>query len=107
MLSPHFLDALDEQRTNIDNLFSKYEFQNARLALVAIIKEINERINNEKPFEKTCAESDRILREIYFQLKNVLPFYQIIFKEKSEELAKAFTENKKVILFERLKTEIK
>ena len=103
LISSHFLDVLKEQYENIDKLFSVYEFQNARLALVGVIKEINERVNNEKPFEKTCAEPDRILRELYFQLKNIIPFYQIIFKEKASDLEKAFFDNKKVILFERLK----
>lgn len=101
-LSDDFKNKLNTEYNHIDSLFQDYEFSSIRLALINIIGQINERFNNEKPFDKNCINYAEILNELYFQLKNIMPFYQIILKEKSDDLKRAFEENKKVILFERI-----
>ena len=103
LLDNTFKTQLETDRALIDGYFESYQFQEARLALNNVIFEINQRVANEKPFDKDCVDYERILRELYFKLKNIVPFYEIIFKEKKQELETCFIENKKVILFERLK----
>ena len=48
------------------------------------------------------SDYERILRELYFKLNNIIPFYQIILKEKYWEFKLCFIENKKVILFDKI-----
>lgn len=103
LLSTEFKLQLKTEREHVHSLFHDYEFLSIKLALSSTIREINERMNDEKPFDKNCVDYERILRELYFQLKNTIPFYKIILKEKSVELEEAFINNKKVILFERIK----
>jgi len=101
-LSKSFKAKLETEYNHIDSLFQDYEFSTIRLSLIGIIGEINERFNNEKPFDKNCVNYIEILNELYFQLKNILPFYKIILKERANDLENAFVENKKVILFEKI-----
>jgi methionyl-tRNA synthetase len=101
-LSEDFKQKLTSEYKSIDNYFVNYEFQNARLSLVKIINEINTRINDEKPYHKDCEKFNQILNELYYQLKNVIPFYKIILKEKSDELERTIEEKKKAILFQRI-----
>jgi methionyl-tRNA synthetase len=103
LLSIEFRVKLANVISHGHRFFHDYDFNAVRLLLNNTIGEINQRINDEKPFDKNCVEYDIILRELYFQLKTIVPFYQIIFKEKSTELSEAFINNKKVILFERIK----
>ena len=101
-----FINKLFNKYNEIDFCFKSYDFQGVRNNLNAVIAEINLRIQNEKPYDKDSTNYEQVLNEIYFQLESILPFYQIIFKEKKDELEKAFIENKKVILFEKLNAKL-
>ena len=105
LLDDTFKKQLEADRVNIETLFEAYDFHGVRLALNSIIFELNQRIANEKPFDKNCTDYDRILRELYFKLNNIIPFYQIILKEKYWDFKLCFLENKKVILFEKIQKE--
>ena len=102
IVSDLFIQKLFNKYDEIDYCFKSYDFQGVRNNLNGVISDINFRIQTEKPFDNNSDNYELVLNEIYFQLESILPFYQIIFKEKAAELEKAFVENKKVILFERI-----
>ena len=102
-ISPKFIEKLFNKYDDIEQCFEKYDFSGVRAHLNEVIAEINVRIQNEKPYDKNCSNYEIILNELYYQLKSIITFYQIILKEKKNELENAFIENKKVILFERIK----
>lgn len=87
---------------NIVSLFESYDFNKLRNYLNSYIKGLNQKIDIEKPFGKESTNYEQILNELYFELKIIIPFYQIILKEYSEKLEQAFIDNKKVILFKRI-----
>jgi len=96
--------AADLRQINIEDIqhaFESSNFSDVRELLNETVNHCNKRITQEKPFDKNCPNPDQILNEIYFALKDILPYYGIILKDHSDRLAEAFIINKKAILFTR------
>ena len=90
------------QNQDIEYAFESYNFSGVRDLLNGIIAYNNKRITKEKPFAKECLNAEQILNEIYFEIKDIIPYYQIVLKGHADVLTNAFTENKKAILFSKL-----
>lgn len=88
-------------KVKIEQLFEEYKFQELRDYLNSVIAKLNKRFENEKPFSKECLNPEVIIHEIYWELKSLIPAYQILLKEHADNLELAFKENKKVVLFKR------
>ena len=94
-------DKIVSDRNNIEKSFEEYNFSDVKSLLNNIVANCNKRITEEKPFDKNCTNYQQILNEIYFEVKNILPYYQIILKAHSQDISKSFVDNKKTILFDR------
>ncbi len=91
-------DSINE----IEKSFEAYNFKELGVLLNDTVSNLNKRITIEKPFDKNCTNYVEILNELYFELKSIIPFYGIVLKQHKDKLDKAFIDNKKVILFERI-----
>lgn len=94
-------DKIVSNTNNIEKSFEDYNFGEVKNLLNGIIANCNKRITEEKPFDKNCPNYQQILNEIYFEVKNILPYYQIVLKDHSDNISKSFVDNKKIILFDR------
>lgn len=83
----------------IDKSLEDYDFPKLRSLLNEVINRCNKRITDERPFDKNCHNPDKILSEIYTDIRSILPYYKIILKDHAEKIEQAFTDNKKIILF--------
>lgn len=88
---------------HIKNAFEAYNFHKVQQLLNHRIGVLNKRIADEKPYDKDCPNPEKILNEIYWELKAIIPFYKIVLKDHAELLDDAFVENKKIIIFKELK----
>lgn len=86
----------------IQSALDGYHFNDLCNILNAIIFNLNRRITLEKPFDKACENYSEILTEIYFELDAVIPCYGLILKEHKAQLDEAFSNNKKVIIFNKI-----
>jgi len=101
-LSDAFESHLEDIQFQLDFLFQKYEFTKVRNLLNEIFYNLNKRFQEEKPFSKECDNIQKVLNEIYFELKLTSYYYEIILKEYKNEIHQAFINNKKVILFKKI-----
>lgn len=102
LLPLDFKQYLIERKFDIENSFEKYDFSTVRTILNNGLDKLNKRFQDEKPFDKNCANYQEILNEIYFDLKQISDYYSIILKEYKDEIKNAFIDNKKIILFKHL-----
>lgn len=98
----HFKNKLKNQFELISLEFESFNFQEAKTNLNNIIFNLNKRFETDRPFDKECINCEQIITEIYYELKNIIPFYKLILTSHSDSIDKAFVDNKKVILFKRL-----
>lgn len=101
-LSEETLNRIQYNTNEIKRCFSEYNFKEFGSVLNGVVFNLNKRITIEKPFDKNCNNYSEILNELYFELKTIIPYYAIIIKGHKELLERAFDDNKKVILFERI-----
>lgn len=93
---------INDRSNRIEEYFEAYNLSAVRRELCAVVNKLNIKFQVEKPFDKNSVNYVQVLNEIYFELNSVIPYYCIILKEYSEELIKAFEDNKKKIIFTRL-----
>lgn len=98
-LSPEKKEARACSVKAIDAAFESYDFQGVRDLLNGIVNNCNKRITEERPFDKTCPNPDQILNEIYYDVLDIIPYYQIVLKAHAIQLDRAFIDRKKSILF--------
>lgn len=98
--------ALNLTRTEheVETLFNDFQFQQLRLKLNEIVGNLNARINNERPFDVKNENYHDILIEIYLTLRIVIPYYQYVLTDHSNDIYNGFEEKKKVILFKRIES---
>lgn len=93
---------IQENTNTINENFKKYNLKEVGSLLYEVVNKLNKRITIEKPFDKDCKNYFEILNDIYFELKGIIPYYNLVLKQYKPALEIAFIENKKIIIFEKL-----
>lgn len=93
---------IQENINTINKNFNNYNLKEVGSLLYEVVNKLNKRITIEKPFDKDCKNYFEILNDIYFELKGLIPYYNLVLKQYKSSLDKAFVENKKIIIFEKL-----
>jgi methionyl-tRNA synthetase len=89
----------------LDQNFEEYNFNGFKKNLFEFINTCNKRINDEKPYSKECENYIQILNELYFGLKVISKYIQIILPEFAEQIDDALEDKKKVVLFKKIEHE--
>lgn len=96
-------DSIDRNESKCKEYFENHQYKNFIDYINSVISKLNSRISQERPFDKNCPNPNEILHEIYWELKNIIPYFTIILKENKDVIDKAFSERKtKIILFNNL-----
>lgn len=87
---------------SLNNAFGLYDFKAVGVLLNEIVFSLNKAIVVEKPYDKSSSNYAEVLNDLYFELKELIPYYGIVLKEHKHKLEEAFEVNKKTILFEKI-----
>ena len=101
-LNKNLVEKIQNNSDEINKKFEECNLKEVGILLNVIVSNLNKRITVEKPFDKDCENYSEILNELYFELKDIIVFFGIIIKNHKDQLDKAFVENKKIIIFERI-----
>lgn len=89
----------------LDQIQMHFESFNLRIAYSEAAKVIiwaNKYITEERPFSADCMNPEIILNNVYYLLKNISMYYQIVLPDSAEAIGKAIEEKKKAILFTKI-----
>lgn len=95
-------ESIENNHLLIKRNFKKYNLREVGSILYEVVNKLNKRITIEKPFDKDCINYFEILNDIYFELEGIMSYYNLVLKHYKPSLDKAFVENKKIIIFEKL-----
>lgn len=87
----------------VQEAFERSDFHEVRSLLNSWTKELNKRINDERPFDADTLNRQEIIFEIYYDLLKLEPFYSILLKS-GKDILSALQGRKKAILFQKLET---
>lgn len=97
--SVHNLSDITEDKIQLCKLFTECNLKAVGTHLNKIVCKLNSYITTTKPYDKDCEDYERILCDVYYQLYEILPFYTIVLKQHAPQMLRAFTSNKKAIIF--------
>lgn len=101
-ISSEARDEIAKNKTHINKLFSECNLKAIGNYLNQCVNRLNAYITSTKPYDKNCQDYERILRDVYFQLYAIVPFYTIVLKKHAPQILSAFTKNKKTIIFNKI-----
>jgi len=86
----------------IEKTFESVNLREAYSQIHLAVSGANTIITEERPFSNDCPNPEEILNNVYYLLKKISPFYQIVFPDLAEQISEALIAKKKVNLFPRL-----
>lgn len=101
-LSQRSRDSIALLNTEIQTAFNTYELHKVGVLLNTAVTQLNKTLSDSKPWEKNSLDYQEVLNNLYFELKNIIVFYQLVLKDHKSSLTAVFSSNKKAIVFNRL-----